>query len=65
MRYKFKPVRTDVEWKSWFAWHPISTRCELVWLETVERRMECGFWIYRFAPTDVEHLLRLIRGEGG
>lgn len=37
---RLKRMATPTEWRSWFAWKPVITiSYELVWLETVERKV--------------------------
>lgn len=38
MRIKIKKT-TKTEWHKWFAWHPIITNDEIIWLEKINRRM--------------------------
>lgn len=54
---KSSPIK-EHEWYPWYAWRPVfAGRC-LVWLEIVERKLDCGYdgcdYTYR----------RLSNGEG-
>ena len=58
MELKFK-IKNKYNWHDWFAWYPIkltdqsdNVYGEIIWLEKVERRMECddfesNWWVYR------------------
>jgi hypothetical protein len=38
MRWKRRPKRDPLEWFNWFAWYPVRTESDWVWLEWVERQ---------------------------
>ena len=55
MKFKGK----NSEWHKWFAWRPVQKgwyqvtwrfdkNTDWVWLETIERRFNQGFWEYRW-----------------
>lgn len=54
MKIALGDCKTTVEWKKWFAWHPVMLTTynpewtfEIVWLGFVERRKHNGRWLYR------------------
>lgn len=51
MRWNIRKEQDYLEWHQWFAWHPVRINGQWVWLETVERKFDCGWasdwWDYR------------------
>jgi hypothetical protein len=42
MRWKIESyVSRFGVWRKWFAWYPVAIDRQMVWLETVERKVEC------------------------
>lgn len=41
------------EWKTWFAWYPVwSQNGELLWMETIERKLENSRMIPNVVPSE-------------
>ena len=39
-----------MEWKRWFAWHPVIIDNVTIWLETIERKRDPDIfdWVYSY-----------------
>lgn len=56
MRFKSESPRARLErvtrWHDWFAWYPVRIGEGVVWLETIEQKLECNIlyyqWEYRY-----------------
>jgi hypothetical protein len=46
---KVRP-KNRMEWKRWFAWHPVIIDNVTVWLETIERKRDPDIfdWVYSY-----------------
>jgi hypothetical protein len=59
-----------MEWRRWFAWHPVIIDNVTIWFETIERKRDPDIfdWAYSYRliekKTDRKYL-RLLRSFGG
>jgi hypothetical protein len=52
VRFKNNIYTNLCDWHPWFAWYPVEVGNEIVWLESVERKMtDCMYgesWEYQY-----------------
>ena len=60
---RIKPKMKRLEWRRWFAWHPIIIDNVTVWFETVERKRDPDIfdWVYSYRLIDKKGEGRLRR----
>jgi hypothetical protein len=60
---RVKP-KNRMEWKRWFAWHPVIIDNVTIWLETIERKRDPDIfdWVYSYRLIDKGKDGRFLRG---
>ncbi len=51
---RIKPKMKRLEWRRWFAWHPVIIDNVTVWFETIERKRDPDIfdWVYSYRLID-------------
>jgi hypothetical protein len=67
---RIKPKTKRMEWKRWFAWHPVIIDNVTIWFETIERKRDPDIfdWVYSYRLIEKKRdrkYLRLLRSFGG
>lgn len=65
---RIKPKTKRMEWKRWFAWHPVIIDNVTIWFETIERKRDPDIfdWVYSYRLIDKSdgRLRRMLRTLG-
>ena len=65
---RIKPKMKRMEWKRWFAWHPVIIDNVTIWFETIERKRDPDIfdWVYSYRLIDKSdgRLRRMLRTLG-
>jgi hypothetical protein len=60
---RIKPKMKRMEWRRWFAWHPVIIDNVTVWLETIERKRDPDIfdWVYSYRFIDKKNKRKRLR----
>jgi hypothetical protein len=67
---RIKPKTKRMEWRRWFAWHPVIIDNVTIWFETIERKRDPDIfdWVYSYRLIEKKRdrkYLSLLRSLGG